>query len=379
MNQKSRFEYRIFQTMENIEPSIWDSLFDASDIFHSHSFLFTLEQSHVEDAHYHYVVFYENEKPIASAVLSDFAIQLDLFIGQNRFAQWLKKLKPDFFYVKILFCGTPVSIGQRNFIAPSVLYADLLPLLAHIMDDICRQQNIRFQVFKEFFEADATQMQPILEQNGFFKGYSLPYIKLPIRWQTFDDYLLDLRSGYRRLIKKSLDKLAKSGGIVTLTPPQYVTAATFFKWYMSVMDRATVKLETLNEAFFEQAFVKMADDIRLLTLIKDDKPLAATFLISHGAELTFVWAGKPIARADEYDPYFNLLTQMVVYAIENGYKTLNFGQTAYFTKQRLGGDAHELFLFFKSSSWFWHRLIRSFNAVIFPKTPLPLLNVWRMK
>ena len=144
------------------------------------------------------------------------------------------------------------------------------------------------------------------------------------------------------------------------------------------MGRAAVKLEMLNAPFFRLFFEKMAADMRLLGLVSSEGQVqGAVLTVAHGRELTFVWAGKPQARDDENDNYFNLLAGMVELAIREGFETMNFGQVAFYTKLRLGGEPHQLHLFFRSESPFWHHAVRLFVKEIFPKVELPTYRVFK--
>lgn len=392
-------EIKIFDQISSIAATEWDSIVGSQDIFHSHRFLNALEESAVENASYQYLLFYREGQLKASAVLSTFVIQLDLLVPKHAVTTAIKKLLPNFFKMIICFCGTPVSIGQRNLVAVSNGdLPEIIPLLTSQMRVFAKKNGARSLILKEFFEPDTALLEPLLAKQGFFKGYSLPYLKLPIRWKSFDAYLAEMRSTFRRQLMTSLKKItvsvpAKNPVVIPFCSPAFngpeqavsiqvldektCPPALFYELYMSVMGRAAVKLETLNQSFFYHFFEKMPENKRVLGLVRGETVLGVVLLVEHGPELTFVWAGKPEARDDAFDNYFNLLAGMVDYAIQHGFQVLNFGQVAFYTKQRLGGLPHQLHIFFKSESWFWHRVVRLFGADIFPKVELPVYEVFK--
>ena len=385
----------VHRSIHRVDPAAWDALAGPADIFHAHRFLCALEDGAVENAVYWYVLAWRDGQCVGTAVLSAFSISLDLFIGQDAWVRAAKRLWPKLFRVRLLFCGTPVSIGHRNLVAARTPadYAAIVPEVAALMRAICRTEKIRFSVFKEFFTADADALEPFLTRAGYFRAFSIPYVKLALHWPSFPGYLAAMRSGFRRQVLASLKKLGRvrtpvfvedyfeepfteNAPVWTIVPPEHCVPDEFFRRYESVMSRATVKLETLNAAFFREFYRHMGGDMKLLGLVYRGELLAVALLVAHGDELTFVWTGKLEARDDAHDNYFNLLTGMVAYAIAGGYRVLNLGQTAYYTKQRLGGEAEPLYIFFRAHQPWRHALLRALNAVIFPDMRLKALRVF---
>ena len=105
---------RQYTSIHQIEPYHWDSILDEKDVFHRHSFIAIVEDSRIENASFYYLLIYDNDKLVATTVLSAFRVSLDLFISKNSIVSGLKKLFPNLFAIKILFCGLPASFGQLN-------------------------------------------------------------------------------------------------------------------------------------------------------------------------------------------------------------------------------------------------------------------------
>ncbi len=376
-------EVKTYEHCASIPEATWDSIVGVNDIFHTHRFLQALEASGVEDARYQYLMFYKNQKLAASAVLTVFDISLDLLVPKHKLLSAIKGVFPDFFKVKICFCGTPVSIGQRNLIvSDKTSYEEILPILDQKIKDFARLNRCKTIIFKEFYETEALVMGKTMSNLGYFSGYTLPYLKLPLRWNSFEAYQGAMRSNYRRQLQKSWNKISTADSRNSDKPHIEVSTTAnydykqFYRLYESVMSRAAVKLETLNLDFFKHFFEKMQHDTHLISLTHDNQKLATHLMVAHGNELTFVWAGKPDPTS-KFDDYFNLMAAMTDYAIKNKFKVLNFGQVAFYTKQRLGGEPFQLCLFFKSTSWFWHQFIKLLKNELFPRIELKPKNVFR--
>ncbi len=247
--------------------------------------------------------------------------------------------------------------------------------------------RINFFALKEFTSKMAFQYGK-LQKLGFFRGYSLPYMSMDIRWFTFDDYLRDLKHTYRRQIKKSLKKISTSfpgdghpgnlsGVKVRFNQWERCPATLFYEYYLRVMERAETKLETLNLPFFEFCFDQLKEDITLITVEEEKEILAAALLFHHAPYLTFALVGNKYQRYDTADPYFNLIYAMIQTAIASKAEQLKLGQTAYWVKQRVGGQPSERYLFFKAKNKILHALLRCFQGSLFPKTQLPEIHVFK--
>ena len=85
-----------FERIQDMDPVQWNSLITDTNFFHTHWALSVLEKAKVEDAQVEYIGFYDNSTLVGSAVLNVFRIDLSLFIGDNPFIQWIKKVEPLF-------------------------------------------------------------------------------------------------------------------------------------------------------------------------------------------------------------------------------------------------------------------------------------------
>src|SRR5260370_41634251 len=71
---------------------------------------------------------------------------------------------PSLARIKILFCGLPVSVGQKHLLLATT--ADprvVLQLLDKILDERAVRENALFIVYKEFDESSAQQILSLLE------------------------------------------------------------------------------------------------------------------------------------------------------------------------------------------------------------------------
>jgi len=379
-------ELFVYEDINEINPEAWNALITKDNIFHQHHFLSLLNESRVEDAKMQFLIVKKNEIIMATAVLSSFEFNLDLFIGDNRLIHSFKHSFPNFFKIKVAFCGTPISAGHKNiFFKENQIQNQVLELIAPYFDIYCKKNKIKYAIFKEFYKEELKQFH-ILKKYKYFSAYSLPTTFLELKYDSFESYLISMRANYRRQIKNSLKKINQTTPIInhfSKNNPTFKTyiskdfnAKLFYQMYLSVMDRAKVKLELLNEIFFENFFQKMHKELIILTLEYKNEVLAVYVLAKGQDELIFIWTGKHTDK-DIYDSYTNLMIAMVKLAYELGFKRINVGQTSYYPKQRVGAIPKELFIFFKAYNPFKNFILRVLKNTIFPKEKTPDLNVFK--
>jgi predicted N-acyltransferase len=382
-----RVEY--YKSIHLIEETVWNSLLTEHDVFNTHRFISVVENARVENASFWYLVFYDGEEIVGHAVLSSFSISLDLFISKNALIRTIKKIRPGFFTVNILFCGLPVSFAQSNLKVKDDTYAPrVVEEVAKEMEKIATVENINLLCAKEFKGKESDLYSTFLMSN-FFKAYSLPYMTMNLHWDSFTEFLKNLRHPYRRAIKLSL---RKSGGerpkihlphevyddhqpVWLLGDIMLLPAQDLYEMYLPVMDRTPTKLETLNYEFFEEIQRSYKNKMEVLVVQQQGKVLCAGILLQHQNELTFMMVGRKDAK-DKAHSYFNLVYGILELAISRGVHRINLGQTAYWVKQRIGGESVDVYIYFKSRKKIINWILKKLNKVIFPKLDLKKLSVF---
>ncbi len=169
---------------------------------------------------------------------------------------------------------------------------------------------------------------------GFARALTCPRIHLRLRWSSFDDYLADLRSHYRRRYRLAQGKT----GDITLqqiVPGDFT--ARHYALYEQVFHRSRIQVEKLSLCYFQRC------PASILVYERQGEPVGFVQLIANGAELVFGFIGLDYAVNERYDLYINLLLRMVAYGIEGGFSSIDLGQTADDTKLKLGGEYELLY------------------------------------
>ncbi|MBN2440454.1 MAG: GNAT family N-acetyltransferase [Spirochaetales bacterium] len=384
-----------YTSIHSIDSLHWDSILSGNEFFHQHAFLTSMENAHVMDATFRYLIFYEGKTIIGSAVLSHFSICLDLFLGKmiQILFDKIRKLLPGFFRINILFCGLPISIGKPNIIIKNNLYKnEIIDLVIDKMETLCEEENINNLCFKEFLQYESSQDMDYIKKYDFIRAPSLPYGTLEIKWNSFTDYLSSLKHHYRNLIKKSLKKINMTTPVLieydpAMEQPEYpqlilengelCSHRIFHSLYLNVMERAEVKLEVLNSSFFKELIRNMKPEMKILSFVLNGRVLGAALIHSKGEKMTFLLIGLDYTKNRCYDVYFNLIYGIISLAIKEGCKYLDMGQTSHFIKQRVGSRFIPVHFYIRSKNILVQTMLKSFKTILFPEVSLPELRVFR--
>lgn len=146
------------------------------------------------------------------------------------------------------------------------------------------------------------------------------------RFKDFDDYLMAMRSSYRRNV---LGVIEEGNGLIfkKIEPSEF--SNLHHRLYISVVERSEYPLEILPVEFFrsyESEIVEARDSKGRL--------IAVLVLKGHEDTLTFMFCG--FKREEGASLYHNLLIYVIRKGIEEGYKRIDMGQTSEAAKLRLG-------------------------------------------
>lgn len=163
------------------------------------------------------------------------------------------------------------------------------------------------------------------------------------RFQTFEEYMGALRGGYRRRIKQAL----KKGAELTLKKvDREHFSQELHELYEQVLTSSEYPLEHLKKEFFQSI------PGEIWAFYKEETPVAFYCVTGVGDCLHFVFGGMDYKERDRYDLYYNILISILKKGMEDGYQTIDFGQTAEDTKCRLGcGDRPLYMVAFCGCGW----------------------------
>ena len=169
---------------------------------------------------------------------------------------------------------------------------------------------------------------PFTDVNGYAVGLTCPKCILDLHFSSFEDYVQALRSNYRA----KYNKVMKRSKDLTLRFIDNKTEFTdeLYTMYMNVLNRSRLRIETLSKEYF------MGEMFKIFVLELKGKAIGFVQLLENGTELIFEFVGVDYRYNEEFSVYHRMLYEIIRYGIENGFKTIDFGQTADDTKLKLG-------------------------------------------
>jgi predicted N-acyltransferase len=370
---------QVHRTIHEVPAAEWDSLLGPGDLQATHRFIRTCEEAAVEGARYRHLMVYQDGALAAVASLCLMRVRLDLLsTGRVRRAiHCMRGWRPGFLELPVVFCGLPVSFGQSCLrIHPNADVAAVLEVVHTAADAFAGEEGAAAICFKEFPPPEAGDLQ-ILVARGYLPLASLPSCRMALPWSSFEEYVASLRSGYRRQVLASLRTREQLGISFRTLRDFREECPRIFALYEQVIDRAEVRLERLNLAFFERLGANLPGESSALLVERKGELLASAILLRSGGRVTFLLAGIDYARQRENQSYVHLVTEVLAQAIRSGAGVLEMGQTSYALKQRLGADPSPRRIFFRHRRPGMHRLVRLASGRLFPQLELPTRQVFR--
>ena len=367
----------IHEDIRRIPAAEWDGLVPPGDGLARHRFVALCQESGVEEARYTHVVVRRGGRPVAVAPLFRMEVSLDLLSGSGlrRVARWGRTVRPGFLRVPVLFCGTPVSLGQSHLrAADGVDRREIAGEVAAVMEEIAEREGIDLLCIKELADSEANEWRGF-EEHGFRRFPSLPYAVLDLRWESLAEYAADLRSGYRRQLRATLALRDEGFDVRRVADPAAFMGETY-RLYGNVIERAEHRLETLGERFFGLVAERYAGELDLLAVERAGRPVATALVLRDGDAYRFLLAGLDYERGGAR-AYPLLLVEVLWEAILRGAETLHLGQTSEALKTRLGARLEPRHLLVRHRGGMGRRVIDAAGPWLFPEPPASSRQVFR--
>lgn len=313
----------MYKRIENAKdlPKEWDKLC-KNNIYMSKKFMMFMGKVNYCNQSYH--LFYKNNKLYTGFMM--FERRFNLFIFTNKYKI---NLPMKFIYL-------PLSVSH-----PSIVWNEDKTELTKVLNSM--------KGIKIIINVDTEEL------DNFSKGHYLPICTLENKWNTFDEYLNSMRASYRRRINQALKK--GESIVYELLPDNKDFTLEMYNLYEQVFDHSEYSLEKLTVDFFR-------NDIAKTILLKINNKIEAFIQLIEDRNndmLIFEFCGYNYEIAHDYDIYYNMLSEITKYAIDNKFKYVQFGQTAYDAKLKFGAKMYYNYYLLSHSNKFINALIRKYN------------------
>ena len=215
----------------------------------------------------------------------------------------------------------------------------------------------------------------VLTEHGFSQVPIPHTVLVGLPWRDFDEYLGAMRSQYRRRAKKAIEASAHLH--VEHLADFRAEAPELARLWRLVYERADeLKREILGEPYFRS--VAELDYVSVLALRRDDGSLASyALLLDDRPRLHFLYTGFEERAGREEGAYFRLLYEIVRFAIENDYASVNLGLTTLEPKLDVGGGPVPLYGWIRHRNPVLQRVFARLGQGPFAPEPVQARNVFK--
>lgn len=289
-----------YQSITSISAQLWDSLFASRYPFMQHAFLAALEQSKAVCAQQgwqpHHLVVLDNDTPVAVMPWYLKSHSFGEYMFDWNFAEAYQRYQLEY-YPKLVSAVpfTPAS-GPRIGIASGYTLTQVWPAIHSYLANYLQQHALSGYQCLYLEPALATAMtnnDSILRSDVQFHWHRRNY-------QTFDDFLEQLTSRKRKMIRKERQRVAAQGIHFQHLAGSDITPAhwhQFYKFYCATYLKRSGHLGYLNEQTFRRWGDSMPDNLIMVGAIQNDQWVAAALFFKSDTTLY----GRYWGALEEFD------------------------------------------------------------------------------
>ncbi len=277
--------------------------------------------------------------PVAAACF--YSVTTDIAIFAPAWLRGLlgvvRKVFPSFLKLRMLECGTPVTLNSPPWLASGGVSAQAVAdALSSLLQSTARAEGQLIIVVRDF-EPDAQAMQAALQDLGFHCVDSLANTYMDIRWSSPDDYVSSMKSYYRSKLLKHLRRNEAQKVRHELVTDFHDLADTLCAQWMIVHNQADeFQREVLTPTFYREFSSRMGERSRAILFYREDELIGHALLLLDGDLLRWLYFGRNEAVNDSL--YIYVAHKVIESAIILGAKRLELGLTTYSIKQDLGAQ-----------------------------------------
>ncbi|MES2847768.1 MAG: GNAT family N-acetyltransferase [Bacteroidota bacterium] len=322
----------------------WDTLLPGAHHLKSRHLL-AFENAGVYDIENNYVQVFIKDKLIGLLYLQQFCFQhkhLNFGNGSATTAKLIKCFLPA--KLPILVCGHLFRINFQGFYFKDAAHRQLVFDAIKLFTKL--NVNPAGIIVKDCNEAFVEQSCKFWGYRFFNGDVTMEILKRPA-WNIFEDYINNLHKNYRQRAKKIIAAFA---GVETkqLNAEEIKNnAALIEQLYWNVVNKQTVKLGTINAAYFYELKKDLQDDFEMYALYAGGKMIGFYTFIFYEKEMETHFIGLDYDANTKHKIYFNILFAGIEKMIERRFEKLELGRTARDAKANAGALPRQVFNYIK--------------------------------
>ncbi|OGV58774.1 MAG: hypothetical protein A2283_02390 [Lentisphaerae bacterium RIFOXYA12_FULL_48_11] len=338
-----------YESINQVDEAEWNAIVGRDRLICRHEYLRGVEASRINDCRYFYPVLYKNGRIVAHACLYFISTELDSFAqgALKSGVEWMRRKWKTFMMLQSVECGTPVALGNTISIREGVDRVIVLGQIVGEAERIARKLNVGVLLFRDFYDGELGFYDK-LSDFGYTRIENLPAAKLDIRWRTFEDYLCNMRSQYRRIFRKRIASFESEGGRIEVVKDFACHSDEMERLWMNAYNHAKeYRREVLKKDFFENMDKFLGSRSAAIIATLNGSMVGFSLLLIDDETLVTLFCGLDYSYSKDYYIYFNLFYEAIRYAISCGCRKIDLGITTLVPKLELGADVVTLNMYMK--------------------------------
>lgn len=337
--------------VSSIPAADWDRLFPGAS--EDWAYYCGCERSGSEHFTFSAIAVYSGQELVAAAPVFRLDYRLDTTLGSavQRFNDWVAGFIPWPVRLPVLGVGSPMSeecaIGIASYLGKSER-SEVLAALVAGLEAHAKAEGVKLIAFKDVTDADATWASDTLVGAGFARLASLPVATLPLPFASFDEYLKSLpgkmRTDLRSKLKRASDIEVEFRDDIVGVEDEILA---LYKATRSNRKASYEAFDEVPDGYFREVMQSASGKSRVMLCRLDGRIVSFNFFTEAGGKVTGKLLGMDYSVARDCNLYFFNVLTIVRYCIEKGIGELQFGQTTYGIKLRLGCKLRRSWVYFK--------------------------------
>jgi predicted N-acyltransferase len=344
-HKKLGLRTKVAKKITEIPAGEWNKVFP--DVLESYDFFRTLDESHLEQFSFYYIMVYDHKIPVGATAcfLMNYSLDTSINGAYRHLSNAIKKLMPNIFSLKALICGMPLGQGRMGITGQA---DKILQAIVRRMEHIAKKNKAPILAFKDFNQSDAHVLD-VLQKRGFTKFDGLPSTELNITFKNFEDYLKTLSGASRYDLRRKFKKVDQEV-VIDLKIVDSLEGGSLeevYGLYLDVVAKHEMGFELLPKDFFKNISKNMPNHVKFFLWRIDGKLVAFLFCLIAGDLCADYYVGLDYSVAHKYHLYFIKFRDTINWCIEHKIKKYEMGNSGYEPKRRIGLDFLPLFIYVK--------------------------------
>lgn len=374
----SGYDFDIYESITQLPQARWDNANFENNLFLSSAYLTALEKAPPSNMKFRYAIIRKRSTVVGIAYFQILELNhrihkspMSLYGNRKSLIRDIHDKIADTATFRLLVCGNALLSGEHGFSMKDLPDNLSLHVIAEIAYAIRKAATPRISVtlIKDFYN-NHTSPGKVLSKFGFHSFDAGPNMVVKIRdgWTTFDNYLNEMKSKYRKratsAIKKGSTIRRQNFSLEDIIKHR----DTLFSLYAGVAGRAKFRIFVLPPDYFIELKRQLGEKFICEGYFSKTEMIGFTTRIINNDCMEGYTHGLDYEYNKEYELYQNFLLEDVKAAVSFKSSSINTGRTSTAMKSSIGAVPEEMTCYMRFSGKLSNQFIKPLFFFIKPKS-----------